>query len=93
MRHHPREPDGRWAEEGCFGVRHPLPFDPRTFSAEELAHEFGDGQPLEFSHSLEEQIGAQLDPGFRLTALYEDTQDCPLGRWMPTCMATRAIKP
>ena len=30
------------------------------------------GWPLEYSHTLTDQIGGQLDAGFVLTALYED---------------------
>lgn len=85
--------DWRKAEQGSFEVRHALPFDPRTFSAEALEYEFGDDAPLEFSHSLEDQIGAQLNAGFLLTDLFEDTQSDPLGGLMPTFIATRAIKP
>ena len=32
---------------------------------EERYYEFGDDSPLEFSHSLEDQIGGQLEAGFR----------------------------
>ena len=30
---------------------------------------------VQFSHSLEEQIGGQLEAGFRLVSLYEDTNN------------------
>ncbi len=50
---------------------------------------------IQFSHSLEEQIGGQLEAGFRLLALYEDTNGegrlHELG--IPTMLATRAVKP
>lgn len=85
--------DGPGLERGEFLVRHTLPFDPRTFDPETLAHEFGNNSPLEFSHSLEDQIGGQLDAGFRLTALFEDAADDALGRRMPTFIATRAVTP
>jgi SAM-dependent methyltransferase len=89
--------DGPALERGEFKVRHTLPFDPRTFDAETLAHEFsgnqpGGGRPLEFSHSLEDQLGGQLDAGFQLTNLFEDTHDDALGRRMPLFLATRAFK-
>ena len=54
-----------------------------------------DGEPLEFSHSLETQIGGQLAAGFTLLDLYEDWWDdevTPLNRFMPTSIATRARK-
>ena len=49
---------------------------------------------VQFSHTLEEQIGGQLKAGFILTDLYEDTNG--YGRLhelnIPTFIATRAIK-
>jgi SAM-dependent methyltransferase len=81
------------AEKGVFEVKYPLPFDPTQLTEEERLRLFGDECPLEFSHSLEEQIGGQLEAGFRLTGLYEDHQNSPLGKYMPAYIATRAIKP
>lgn len=85
--------DGPALDRGEFLVHHTLPFDPRTFPPEILAHEFGDNRPLEFSHSLEDQIGGQLDTGFRLTDLFEDATNDALGQRMPAFIATRAIRP
>jgi SAM-dependent methyltransferase len=85
--------DGPALDRGEFQVRHALPFDPRTFAPELLAHEFGDERPLEFSHSLEDQLGGQLEAGFRLTDLFEDSAEDALGRHMPAFIATRAVKP
>jgi SAM-dependent methyltransferase len=49
---------------------------------------------VQFSHTLEEQIGGQLEAGFSLTDLYEDTNG--IGRLhelhIPTFFATRALK-
>jgi SAM-dependent methyltransferase len=81
------------AEKGIFEVRYKLPYDARMFSPKELQYEFGEDTPLEFSHSLTDQIGGQLDAGFLLAGLYEDTQNSPLGEYMPAYIATRALKP
>jgi SAM-dependent methyltransferase len=54
------------------------------------------GEAMEFSHSLEAQIGGQLSAGFALIGFYEDWWDdeaTPLNRLSPTSMATRARKP
>ena len=54
------------------------------------------GEGLEFSHSLDAQIGGQLAAGFRLEGFYEDRWDneaTPLNGYMPTSMATLAVKP
>jgi SAM-dependent methyltransferase len=54
------------------------------------------GEPMEFSHSLEAQIGGQLAAGFTIIGFFEDWWDdeaTPLNRLSPTSMATRARKP
>jgi SAM-dependent methyltransferase len=84
--------------EGILQVKYPLPYsDLTSLTAEERALYIETGEPLEFSHTLEDQIGGQLDAGFRLTGLYEDTYDEvehePLARYMPPFIATRAVKP
>jgi hypothetical protein len=54
-----------------------------------------DDDGVEFSHTLEEQIGGQLEAGFILKEIYEDTND--EGRLhelnIPSFFATLAIKP
>ena len=79
-------------------VRHSLPFaDVVDRSADELEQVIARDHTVEFSHSLESQIGGQLRAGFLLTALYEDVDRGPptSGRsiYFPTCLATRAVKP
>ena len=85
--------DGPLALKGVFEVKYHLPFDATQLTEQERLCEFGEDSPLEFSHSLEEQIGGQLEVGFLLVGLYEDQQDSPLGKYMPAYIATRAIKP
>ena len=54
------------------------------------------GEALEFSHSLQTQIGGQLEAGIFIAGFYEDrwdTQTTPLNDYMPTSMATLAVKP
>lgn len=81
------------AEKGIFKVTNTLPFDATQLDDEERRRIFEENYPLEFSHSLEEQIGGQLEAGFLLIDLYEDQQNSPLGKYMPAYIATRAIKP
>lgn len=92
--------DSALAEQtGELRVRYALPYsDEADLPAEQLAKLREDGAPLEFSHSLADQIGGQLDAGFVLTALSEayrgaDEGADPLGRYMPVYLATRAQKP
>jgi len=43
---------------------------------------------------LEDQIVGQLDDGFLLTGFYEERwQDEPIGQYLPSFVATRAVKP
>ena len=80
-------------DQGIFEVRYHLPYDSREFSEEEILQQYGPDAPLEFSHSLDTQIGGQLKAGFVLVGLYEDTSTMPLGKIMPSYIATRALKP
>ena len=84
--------------EGDLVVRHKLPYsDAKSLSAEVKKQRLAEGNTLEFSHSLEKQIGGQTAAGFAITSLYEDNdrdlESNPLGRFMPLYIATRAIKP
>lgn len=52
-------------------------------------------EPLVFGHSLTDQIGGQLDAGFTLTAMFEDTWDVEnkMDDFMPSFIGARAVKP
>jgi len=82
---------------GPMQVRFSLPFaDTEQLSDAETKKRQAEGQALEFSHSLQSQIAGQLDAGLLLAGFYEDhwdTQATPLNDYMPTSMATLAIKP
>ena len=47
---------------------------------------------LQFSHTLEEQIGGQLRAGFTLTDVYEDFDNEGIGEYYPPFWASRAVK-
>ncbi len=76
-------------------VKYALPYaDASDLTPEELGRRTADGLPLEFSHTLTDQLGGQLDAGFLITGLYEDRhRGLSLSRFTPTYIATRAIKP
>ncbi len=84
---------------GELRVRYRLPYsDEADLPADELAQRRSDGVPLEFSHSLADQIGGQLAAGFELTALTESYRDAsegsdPLAAYLPVYISTRARKP
>ena len=80
---------------GELRVRYELPFAASTsLSEEDLRGQIERGEPLEFSHTLEDQIGGQTAAGFVISGLYEDRhRDDPIAAYMPTFVATRATKP
>ena len=61
----------------------------------ELVKRKASGVALEFSHSLDDQIAGQIDAGFIIAGFFDDKWDnaaTPLNAYMPTSMATLAIK-
>ena len=71
-----------------------LPFDPIA-DPSLMAQLQSNDDGVQFSHTLEDQLGGQLAAGFQITALYEDTNG--YGRLhdmgIPTFAAIRAVKP
>ena len=71
-----------------------LPFDPIANPALMAELQQSDSG-VQFSHTLEDQVGGQLAAGFQITDLYEDTNG--YGRLhdmgIPTFAAIRAVKP
>ena len=70
-----------------------LPFDPTENEEYRRFLEKTDAG-MQFSHTLEEQIGGQLKAGLRLTDIYEDTNGAGYLHELnvKTYMATRAVK-
>ena len=83
------------AEQGQLQVKNALPYSDLTSMTEEERQRYiQTGEPLEFSHTLEDQIGGQLDAGFLLAGLYEDySPGYVIADYMPSFIATRAVKP
>jgi SAM-dependent methyltransferase len=80
-------------ERGELSVVHPLPFSSLDLPAAERERAYGTG-PIEYSHSLTEQIGGQLAAGFSLTHLVESPHHVGVtARYMTAYFATRAVKP
>jgi SAM-dependent methyltransferase len=84
--------------EGVLLVKYALPYsDVEDLTPAERQHYIDEGLAFEFSHSLEDQIGGQLDAGLVLTGLFEDRfrpeENDPFSAYMPSFIATRAIKP
>lgn len=81
-------------EEQVLEVKYSIPFsDLTSLSDEERQQLIEENAPLEFGHSLDDQIGGQIDAGFLLAGFYEDRwPDFLLDRYIATFMATRAVK-
>ena len=80
---------------GEFVVRHALPYSDLThLTQEERDRVFGQGAPVEYSHTLADQIGGQLEAGFAVTHFAELPHHVsPTARYMPGYFGTRAVKP
>jgi SAM-dependent methyltransferase len=82
---------------GEMRVTHKLPYaDVQDLSPEALQRRMDEGWPLEYSHTLQDQIGGQIDTGFVIAGFFEDTWNPadadPISQYMATFIATRAIK-
>lgn len=77
-------------------LRHAIPYsDLTSLTDAERARYTDNGEPLVFGHTLEHQIGGQLEAGLLLTAFYDDRHvpGEPLNQIIPGYHATRAVKP
>lgn len=78
-------------------VTHRVPFDAaRDLPQSRVQARIEKHEALEFSHSLEAQIGGQIAAGLLIAGFYEDDwsdEATPLNAYMPTSFATLGVKP
>ena len=81
------------SDKGILEVKYSLPYADSEHP--EIAKKLiADGDALEHSHTLTEQIAGQVEAGFHIIGLYEDyRRDEKISDYMPTYIATRALKP
>ena len=84
-------------EQGILQVKYSLPYsDIVNLNEKEIKQLIEQDEPLEFSHTLEELIGGQLNAGLVITDFYEDSctpeDNDLLSKYMPSFFATRAMK-
>ena len=88
---------------GEFIATHSLPYsDAAAFTPERLREWRENGHPLEYGHTLTDQIGGQLAAGFALTGFYEDKRlprpsrerdiEAVISQYAPVYIATCAVK-
>ena len=81
------------AEKGILEVKYKLPYADIDHP-EALERQRVGNWPLEYSHSLTDQLAGQTDAGFHITGLYEDRHGgTEISAYTPTYLATRAWKP
>lgn len=81
------------AEQGNLEVKFKMPYADADHP--ELAEKLiAEGNALEHSHTLTEQLGGQMEAGFHIISLYEDHRGASaVSEYTPTSIATRALKP
>ncbi len=86
--------DAELAEAGNYVVTYKLPYSDLASLPPAVRERYAkDLQPLEFGHTLTDQIGGQIDAGFVITGFYEDRwPDQYLSEYMDAYIATRALK-
>lgn len=81
-------------DRGELVVRHTLPYTDLTHLSDEERAQFGADAPLEYSHTMTEQIGGQIAAGFVLTHFVEAPHHAGLtAKYMPGYFATTSTKP
>lgn len=88
--------DPEYAKQGLIRPRYKLPYsDIADLDYNSLETKYNNNEAVVFGHSLTDLIGGQLAAGFLIDGFYEDEQPNPrfiVDRFMPTFLATRAIK-
>jgi len=83
-------------QTGLLTVRYSLPYsDLKSLEPAALERKLAAGEALEFSHSLDAQLGGQLAAGFVITGFYEDhwfDGSWLLSQHSSVAMATHAVK-
>jgi SAM-dependent methyltransferase len=82
-------------KQGIAQLKYAIPYSDVTSLSDEERRRYTDpGEPLQFGHTLEDQIGGQTDAGFVITGFYGDKHvgDHLVSRFMPCFGATRAVK-
>ncbi|MEA3336977.1 MAG: class I SAM-dependent methyltransferase [Chloroflexota bacterium] len=82
-------------DQGILEVRYSVPYSDLTDPPEEVRQRLkAEGNAMEFGHTLDDQIGGQIDAGFAITGFYEDRwPDFILDKYIATFIATRATRP
>ena len=82
-------------KQGIFQLKFQMPHSDLKVGEDDRATWFGADAPIEFVHSLDDQLGGQLDAGFLIAGFYEDDWggDEPIDQFIKSFIAVRSIKP
>ncbi len=83
------------ANQGKFHLRYPQPYsDLVSLDETEKQRFLRKETPLEYGHSLTDQIGGLIDVGFSITGFFEDKwhTDEPINKYLPQFISMRAKK-
>lgn len=83
-----------WEKNNKLIVKNSIPYsDIEQLPKEQLEERIQTKDTLEFGHSLQSQIGGQIDAGFVISGFYEDKLgNGLLDNYIDTFIATKAIK-
>lgn len=88
--------DPELEEKGIVQLKYKIPYSDLTSLTEDERKRYTDkGEPLAFGHTLEDQIGGQINAGFVITGFFEDSwteEKGPIHKYMSCYIATRALK-
>jgi SAM-dependent methyltransferase len=82
-------------KQNVLQLRYKMPYSDQASLTPEERDRYYPGEPLTFGHSLEDQIGGQVDAGFHIVGFYEDDwggNQC-IDQYLKGFIATRALKP
>ncbi len=83
-----------WERDGSYITKYKIPYaDIKQLPKEELEERIKKEEPLEFGHSLDDQIGGQIKVGFSIHGFFEDSFNKDfLDEYIKSFIATLAIK-
>lgn len=86
--------DDQLMDHGKFKVCHKIPYSDLTcLSPQQRQQYLDDEEPFCFGHTLQDQIGGQIDAGLAITGFFEDCwSEWPISDHIPTFGATKATK-
>lgn len=79
-------------EEGKLEAKYQLPYSDLKSLTEEEFERICKNEGVCFGHTLEDQIGGQIEAGFVIAGFYEDIGGTELDNYLSTSIATKAIK-